>query len=148
VSKAKKPRTKKKRTKRTVLWVLVALLSAVLLGLILIHFFGLPAAALPDEESSLPALKVIVKNGCGVENLAAEYVEFIKDKNIDVVEIGSTPKPIYNKSIIEVKTNDPKDLARLQKMTGIKRHALAVDEDSPVPFFIILGEDFTTFMKP
>ncbi|NLN84672.1 MAG: hypothetical protein GX135_01040, partial [Candidatus Cloacimonetes bacterium] len=79
---------------------------------------------------------------------AAEYTEFIKDKNIDVVEIGSTSKPIYNKSIIEVKTNDPQDLARLQKMTGITRHALAVEKDPPVPFIIILGDDFDTFMKP
>lgn len=148
MSKAKKPRAKKTRWKRVILWILLALLSTVFLGLVLIHFFGLPSGALPDEESSLPALKVIVKNGCGVENLAAEYTEFIKDKNIDVVEIGSTPKPIYNKSIIEVKANDPKDLARLQKMTGIRRHVLAVDPDSPAAFIIILGDDFPTFMKP
>ena len=148
MSKAKKPRTKKKRTKRTVLWVLVALLSAVLLGLILIHFFGLPAAALPDEESSLPALKVIVKNGCGVENLATDYSDYVKDKNMDVVSMGDTPQPIWNKSVIEVKTDDKQDLARLQKMTGIKRYTLAVDPDAPAPFVIILGDDFEEYMKP
>ncbi|MCB5224148.1 MAG: LytR C-terminal domain-containing protein [Candidatus Cloacimonadaceae bacterium] len=148
MSKTKKSRSKKFRMKQSFLWILIGVLALILTALALIQHFGLPDRAMPDEESSLPALKVMVKNGCGVENLAAEYTEFIKDKNIDVVEIGSTSKPIYNKSIIEVKTNDPQDLARLQKMTGITRHALAVEKDPPVPFIIILGDDFDTFMKP
>ncbi|HOY83852.1 MAG TPA: LytR C-terminal domain-containing protein [Candidatus Syntrophosphaera sp.] len=130
------------------LWLAVVLLSLVLAYLIYVQIIvpGRNSASL--QEENLPALKVVVKNGCGVENLATDYSDYVKDKNMDVVSMGDTPQPIWNKSVIEVKTDDKQDLARLQKMTGIKRYTLAVDPDAPAPFVIILGDDFEEYMKP
>jgi len=130
------------------LWLAVVLLSLVLAYLIYVQIIvpGRNSASL--QEENLPALKVVVKNGCGVENLATDYSDYVKDKNMDVVSMGDTPQPIWNKSVIEVKTDDKQDLARLQKMTGIKRYTLAVDPDAPAPFVIILGDDFDEYMKP
>ena len=130
------------------LWLAVVLLSLVLAYLIYVQIIvpGRNSASL--QEENLPALKVVVKNGCGVENLATDYSDYVKDKNMDVVSMGDTPQPIWNKSVIEVKTDDKQALARLQKMTGIKRYTLAVDPDAPAPFVIILGDDFEEYMKP
>lgn len=100
-----------------------------------------------DTERDMPAIKVVIKNGCGVEGLAAGYSRFLKDKNIDVVGMGDTPHPIYNKSLIEVKTEDRDDLRRLQNMTGIQRFILAVDSSYEAPFIIILGADYEDLMK-
>ncbi|MDD4223675.1 MAG: LytR C-terminal domain-containing protein [Candidatus Cloacimonetes bacterium] len=132
--------------KRNLLWLLIVLLALVLAYLVYIRIIVPGRNTVSLAEENLPALKVVVKNGCGIENLATDYASYIKDKNIDVVSLGDTPQPIYNKSVIEAKTDDRQDLARLQNMTGIKRFTLAVDPDAPAPFVIILGEDFEEYM--
>lgn len=144
---SRKRSAKVNHTKRTLLWLLIAILALVLGYLVYVRILSPGRHPALPEEDSLPALKVVVKNGCGIENLATEYAAYIHDENIDVVSMGDTPQPIYNKSVIEVKTDDRQDLARLQKMTGIKRFTLAVDADAPAPFVIILGEDFDQYMK-
>ena len=129
------------------LWILIVVLTGVLITLIYIRFIS-PQSDFQDlDEKNLPAIKVIIKNGCGIENLATDYANYIRNKNIEVLSIADTPHPIYNKSLIEVKKEDRQDLKRLQKMTGIQRYTLAVDSDSEAPFIIILGADYDTFMK-
>lgn len=126
--------------------MIVALIVALLaFALIKGYFPGSNRDA--ANENKMPAIKVIVSNGCGFERLAADYAEYIKDKNIDVIRLTDTPKPIYNKSIIVVKTGDQQDLKRLQKMTGITRFTYAVTEGYEVPFIIILGADYEDYMK-
>lgn len=126
------------------------LIAAAVLAVLAVAWFGLFKSGLfspRDGEKSLPALKVVISNGCGIEKLAADYREFIRDKNIDVLNLTSTPLPIYNKSLIVVKHGDDQDLLRLQKMTGIQRFTKAVDPNYEAPFVIILGADFEDFMK-
>lgn len=98
-------------------------------------------------EDQLPALKVVLLNGCGIEQLAMEYANSISHLNIDVVSMGNTPKPIYDKSIIVVRKGDKQDLKRLMKMTGIQRWTSALNEYHPADFEIIIGRDFELFMK-
>ena len=95
----------------------------------------------------MPAIKVIVSNGCGYESLATDYANYISKLNVEVVKLTDTPKPIYDKSLIVVRKQDEQDLKRLQVMTGIQRFTLAVNEASEAPFIIILGRDYQQFMK-
>lgn len=99
------------------------------------------------EEDQLPAIKVAVLNGCGYVQLASEYAAFLSNKNVDVVSLGDTPRPIYDKSIIVVRKGDSKDLARLQRMTGIQRWTSALNEFHNADFDIIVGRDYEEFMK-
>jgi hypothetical protein len=99
------------------------------------------------SEDRMPAIKVIISNGCGYERLAFDYAQHIKDKNIEVIRLADTPKPIYNKSLIVVKTGDQQDLQRLQRMTGITRFTYATSEGYEVPFIIILGSDYEEYMN-
>ena len=99
------------------------------------------------EEDKLPAVKVVVLNGCGFVGLASEYAQFIQDQNIDVMSLGDTPKPIYDKSIIVVRKGDEQDLKRLQKMTGIQRYTVAKTSYHNADFEIIIGRDFDLYMK-
>jgi hypothetical protein len=122
-------------------------LFVILLGLAWLRIISPAMRGGSQEESALPAIKVVVKNGCGVERLATDYAGYIQNQNIDVVSLGDVPHPVYNKSLIEVKHNDRQDLQRLQKMTGITRYALAEDTGAEAPFVIILGADYEEYMK-
>lgn len=138
----------KKWYHRRGLWI--ALLAVVVIGMgAYIFIKGLSHDSddeLPDEKT-MPAIKVVVSNGCGYERLATEFALFLSTKNIEVKRLTDTPKPIYDKSVIVVKYGDTQDLQRLQKMTGIQRYTLASNPDFDAPFLIILGRDYEEFMK-
>ncbi|HPW38266.1 MAG TPA: hypothetical protein PK046_02975, partial [Candidatus Syntrophosphaera sp.] len=66
-------RTKTNSMKMTLLWLAVGLLGLVLGYLVYIQLIVPGRNTDSLKEENLPALKVVVKNGCGVENLATEY---------------------------------------------------------------------------
>ncbi|MCB5259115.1 MAG: LytR C-terminal domain-containing protein [Candidatus Cloacimonetes bacterium] len=99
------------------------------------------------DEDQLPAIKVLVLNGCGYEQLATEFSAHLANKNIDVISVGDTPKPIYDKSIIVMRKEDKNDLERLMRMTGIQRWTSALNEYHNADFDIIVGRDYEEFMK-
>ncbi len=126
----------------------IVLLSLILLALLYAKVLAPRLRNRSYAEKDLPAVRVVIKNGCGVESLASDYAKYIEERhNIDVVALGDTPHPIYNKSLIEAKTDDPGDLRRLKRMTGIQRYILAVDPSYEAPFIIILGADFEEIMQ-
>lgn len=139
---------KESKRKNTILWVLFALLAVLAVVVSLINFGIIKLKGeRQDPESRLPAIKVIVANGCGYENLAKDYSNYIGDLNIDVVRLADMPNPIYDKSIIVMLFEDQQDLMRLKKMTGIKHHTVAIKEDADAQFIIILGRDISTIEK-
>ena len=143
----KKP-TSKKWYSQPYIWLIILLLLA--LGAFLLwraDFFKKEKTPTGYTEDQLPAIKVIVLNGCGIERLAAEFSEHISQKNIEVVSLGDTPRPIYDKSIIVVRKGDMQDLKRLQDMTGIQRWTSAMNEYHSADFDIIVGRDHELFMK-
>ncbi|MBW6514357.1 MAG: LytR C-terminal domain-containing protein [Candidatus Syntrophosphaera sp.] len=127
--------------------LIILVLALALLVFVYLRFLAPHLGSQEYDEKNLPAIKVMVKNGCGYEKLASDYANHIRYKNIDVVGLGDMPHPIYNKSLIEVKQDDRQDLQRLQKMTGIQRFVLAEDPGSEAPFVIIVGADYEDFMK-
>jgi hypothetical protein len=137
-----------KMSRRSYLWWILILIVVIGAGA-LVYFKGWYPNG-EDQiwtEDKLPAVKVVILNGCGFIGLASEYADFIKDKNIDVVSLGDTPKPIYNKSLIVVRTGDMQDLKRLQKMTGIERYTMALTKFHTAEFDIIIGQDYELYMK-
>jgi hypothetical protein len=122
-------------------------MALALVVLVYIQFLDPRMGKTGYDEHNLPAIKVVVRNGCGIESLASDYANFIRDKNIDVLYVGDMPHPIYNKSLIEAKVDDRQDLQRLQNMTGITRYTLAVDPSFEAGFIIILGRDYEEFMR-
>lgn len=129
-------------------WLWIAVLAAIAI-IAAIFFLGRNNDLVPGEygEDKLPAIKVVVTNGCGYEQLASEYAEAISGKNIEVISLGDTPKPIYDKSIIVVRKGDMQDLKRLQKMTGIQRWTSAINEYYNADFEIIVGSDYEEYIS-
>lgn len=141
------PPEKKVRSRNLVWYIGIAVVIIAVAGYVLFRDYLNPESRMSAEEAKMPAIKVIVSNGCGYEQLATDYAEYISKLNIEVVKLTDTPKPIYDKSLIVVRKQDDQDLKRLQVMTGIQRYTLALSEASEAPFIIILGRDYQEFMK-
>jgi len=139
--------TKKWFSKRGLYYVIFALvLAALIIGLGFRSCNKQPGNSTYSEDQ-LPAIKVQVLNGCGYERLAADFAAAITHKNIEVVSLGDTPRPIYDKSIIVMRKGDPQDLKRLQDMTGITRWTSALNQYHSADFDIIVGRDYEDFIK-
>jgi len=130
------------------IWLPIILVLIVIIAVVL--FFTSrkknPVNKIAYTEEQLPAIKVVVTNGCGYEHLAADFALALKDKNIEVVSLGETSKPIYDKTIIVVRKGDNEDLERLKKMTGIQRWTSAYNEYFNADFEIIVGRDYEQFI--
>jgi len=138
---------KKLRSNSRVWYIVIAVATLLAAGYVIYRNYLHDDNPLPPGEENMPAIKVIVSNGCGYESLATDYANYISKLNVEVVKLTDTPKPIYDKSLIVVRKQDEQDLKRLQVMTGIQRFTLAVNEASEAPFIIILGRDYQQFMK-
>ncbi len=131
---------------------LFVVIASVIVIMLLIVIFLLRTVwgsngSLINHEAGMPAIKVRVLNGCGYVRLASDYAHHISAKNIEVVELGDTPRPIYDKSVIVVRREDEVDLQRLQKMTGIKRFTYVLSDAAKTDFDIIIGRDYEEYMK-
>lgn len=142
-----KPDQKKVRSRNLAWFIGIGIVALLAVGFVLVRNYLRNDSHLPPGEANMPAIKVIVSNGCGYEQLATDYAEYISKLNIEVIKVTDTPKPIYDKSLIVVRKADDQDLGRLQAMTGIQRHTMALSEASEAPFIIILGRDYQQFMK-
>ena len=131
------------------IWVPVAIAILAIAGILVYHFWFRAGSQKPAAygEDKLPAIKVVISNGCGYEQLASEFAEALKDKNIEVVSLADTPKPIYDKSVIVMRKGDREDLDRLIKMTGIQRWTSAENEYYSADFEIIVGRDYEQYIK-
>ncbi len=100
-----------------------------------------------DSEDMMPAIRIRILNGCGFRNAASDFRNYIIRYNVDVIGVGNADKFIYNRSIIVVKREDPQDLERLMRYTGISRRVYALDSQTDESFQIILGKDFRDYMN-
>jgi len=99
------------------------------------------------DESNLPAIKIILLNGCGYQGVAGKVREILYQKNLDIIACSNAEKFIYDKTIIVVKKRDEQDLERLQLMTGIKRRIFANNKNSEASFYIIIGKDYQDYFE-
>lgn len=138
---------KKWSSKRWLLYIVLALVVLGLAAVIIYRSHSSQTGSQAYTEDQLPAIKVVILNGCGYEQLASEFAAALSHQNIEVVSLGDTPRPIYDKSIIVVRKGDKQDLHRLQKMTGIERWTSALNEYHSADFDIIVGRDYESFIK-
>jgi ABC-type lipoprotein release transport system permease subunit len=134
-------------SKRTKLIIAISVVIVLIVIIAIIKGLSSKSDHAHRTENGMPALKVVVTNGCGYDKLASEFAESLNKKNIEVVELTDTPKPIYDKSIIVVRKGDMQDLQRLQTMTGITRYTVARSDEFPADFEIIVGKDYEDFIK-
>jgi hypothetical protein len=91
------------RSYKILMWVVIAVVVLSIGGIICYQIVQSSKNNDNDPEHKLPAIKIILTNGCGFEGVAGEFSDFLADKNIDIVATGNTRKPIYDKTIIVLK---------------------------------------------
>lgn len=134
------------RSYKILMWVVIAVVVLSIGGIVSYQIVQKSKNADNDPEHKLPAIKIILTNGCGFEGVAGEFSDFLSNKNVDIVATGNTRKPIYDKTIIVVRKGDEQDLARLQRMTGIERNTTAKNEYAVADFEIIIGKDYEQYL--
>lgn len=136
-------------SRSTRLVLIIALIFIVLsaAGIIWYKLRVLDKNDVAEAEHKLPAVKIILTNGCGFEGVAKEFSDFLADKNVDIVSMGNTLRPIYDKTILVNRKGDVADLQRLQRMTGIERYTEARNENALAEFEIIIGKDYETYTR-
>jgi hypothetical protein len=133
------------RSNKLMLGIFVVIFLFSLGGALWYKYMYMPDKIENDPEHKLPAVKIILTNGCGFEGLAKEFSDFLADKNIDIVSMGNTLRPIYDKTIIVIRKGDDEDFKRLQRMTGIMRFTMAKNETALADFEIIIGKDYEQY---
>lgn len=135
------------QTTKVILGVVIGIILVSAGGILWYKNSDMGKRSRQDGQDTLPSIRIILTNGCGFENLAREFSLFLKDKNVDIVSMGNTLRPVYDKTIIVVRKGDNEDLKRLQRMTGIERYTLALNETALADFEIIIGKDYEQYTK-
>jgi len=135
------------RSNKFVLYVFAGLLAIGIVGILLYKGKIFNEKHDIEAEHKLPAIKIVLINGCGFEGLAKEFGDFLAEKNVDIVSMSNTRKPTFDKTIIVVRKGDDEDLKRLQRMTGIQRYTEARNETALADFDIIVGKDYLLYTK-
>ncbi len=133
------------RSNKIMLGIVVFILLASLGGILWYKYKYLADQKENNPEHKLPAVKIVLTNGCGFEGLAKEFSDFLADKNVDIVAMGNTLRPVYDKTIIVIRKGDSQDFERLQRMTGINRYTMAKNESALADFEIIIGKDYEQY---
>ena len=127
--------------------VIVSIIVSIGLFLIIRSYESQPYEEDDIDERYLPAIRIVVHNGCGFRGVANNVRQSLFGKNIEVVAVGNTRQFIYDETIIVVKHDSEMELRRLKRMTGIENVIYAVNENYYVPFIIIAGRDYQRFFS-
>jgi len=130
----------------------IIFLALAIIGFSIIIFFVIKSCQNDNNktsgaESGMPAIRIVISNGCGYEGLANTYKEYCSKLNVEVVRLDNTAKPLWDRSVIIIRQGDRKDLLRLQEMTGIQLWTEAKTSDYDADFEIILGRDYDNFIR-
>ncbi len=137
------------RSAQMMLWIIAAFVLLSAGGILWYHGKERSRQDAALQEDLLPAVKVTLTNGCGLEGAARDFTEFLCHKNVDIVSTGNAASPKYDKTIIVVKKGDDVNLRRLQRMIGLnsKRYTEARNEAALADFEIIIGMDYEQYTK-
>jgi len=132
----------------------VALVALSVLVLVLLYSFitrsVLPRtdAAREDNPTGLvgDVMQVEVRNGCGVEGLAAEMRHFLHNGGFDVVEVGDHTSFNQQRTLVIDRVGDLEAAHKLARVLGVPDGQVVqeVREDYYLDASIIIGHDYET----
>ncbi len=141
--------------KNLLLNIIIFILSAVVIYLMFI-FFAKITGTTTEKKISVSQLYVPTKmiqaevlNGCGVSGLADTFKEYLRKKNIDVVQTGNYDNFDVEKTIIIDRIGNLKKAEYVAKLLGVpkKRVISRINKNYFLDVSIVLGRDYLT-LKP
>ena len=103
-------------------------------------------------QNPIENIKVEVLNGCGVSALASKTTEFLRTKQIDVINSDNADHHNYKKTLIIQRNEKVKSLKKIVETFGVyltdsTRVQILPDESLGVDVTVILGQDYTSFAE-
>ena len=103
-------------------------------------------------QNPVENIKVEVLNGCGVSALALKTTEFLRTKNIDVINSDNADNHDYKNTLIIQRNENIKSLKKIVESFGIylgdsTRIKIIPDESLGVDVTIIIGKDYASFAE-
>ena len=141
--------------KNLLLNIIIFILSAVVIYLRFIFFTkitGTTSEPKTEAAQSFVPTKMIqaeVLNGCGVSGLADIFKEYLRKKNIDVVQTGNYDNFDVEKTIIIDRIGNIKKAEYVARLLGVPKSRVIsrINENYFLDVSIVLGRDYLT-LKP
>lgn len=127
---------------------LIALLSAVII--FLSYSLYLKIRIISDnkdknEKDKVSAIiQVEVLNGCGVEGIASQFTNFLRDKNFDVVSIGNFKSDNMEETIIIDRIGNKANAEKLADVLGVSKMNIVehLNKDYFLDATLVIGKDY------
>mgnify|MGYP006425911723 CR=1 FL=1 len=129
--------------------VLFGLVVLVLLYALVTRTVGTrtdPVRASNPAELVGTIIQVEVRNGAGVDHLAAEMTQFLRDRGFDVVEVGNHSSFNQEHSVVIDRVGDMESAQRVAAALGVppERVQQHIRRDYYLDASIIIGQDYKT----
>ncbi|OGO71987.1 MAG: hypothetical protein A2Z37_12610 [Chloroflexi bacterium RBG_19FT_COMBO_62_14] len=99
----------------------------------------------PGSAADLEEARVAVRNGAGIEGLATQTSDYLKQQGLNVVEIGNADRLDYGKSrLVVYQDTFPYTVSYLASLLELSESQILLQSDpnSPVDMALILGSDW------
>lgn len=104
-----------------------------------------------SESTSLVGeiIQVEVRNGCGIDHLAAEATQFLRDRGFDVVEVGNHSSFDQQRSLVVDRIGDLQSARNVAEALGLPPDRVRQDIDKRLYLdaSVIIGHDYDE-MRP
>ena len=99
------------------------------------------------DNSLLRDIEVEVLNGCGINGLAQQFTDYLRDKHLDVIRTEDADNFHYDKTIVILRRDEFKKVAQVAKLLDISPRdsiRVFVDPDGSLltDVTIVIGSDY------
>jgi hypothetical protein len=127
---------------------LIVLLSAVIIFLSYSLYMKIRVIAdnkdKNDRDKVSAIIQVEVLNGCGVDGIASQFTNFLRDKNFDVVSIGNFKSDNMEETIIIDRTGNRVNAEKLADVLGVSKKNIIeqLNKDYFLDATLVIGKDY------
>ncbi|NIR52156.1 LytR C-terminal domain-containing protein [candidate division KSB1 bacterium] len=163
LAKRKRGRTSRNTRKKTLkerfltvaLWTL-SLVNFVLIASLLSDFFASPnekpvSMNLPGNSTEEPQGEIItveVLNACGVQGLAHDFTEYLRQNNFDVVNVGNYPGgfDLPRTTVLDRVSIQNVNATKIAKALGVDERQVQpqLEESQQLMVTVLIGKDYKT----
>lgn len=108
-----------------------------------------PTRASDSTELVGEIIQVEVRNGCGIDHLAAQTTQFLRDRGFDVVDVGNYHTFDQQQSLVIDRIGDPASARKVARALGLpeQRVRQEVRRDLYLDATVVIGHDYQQ-MRP
>ncbi len=131
--------------------ILILSLAVIFLGYSLVSKIKDIYSQVETSDSLLQSgvIQVEVMNGCGVSGIADKFMDLLREKNFDVVNLGNYRSFDIDKTIVIDRSGKIKNAEYLAEVIGIDKWNVIQQKNKNyfLDASLIIGKDYNNFLK-